>query len=128
MDILLKKIYVYPYDSIDHAVSIMTKKNLSGIAVINPDNKLVGILSARDLFSSFYSNKYHNEQSRLVSDFMIKKPTTLKYDDSFSKVIETFINEPYYYFPVIENSLFKGMIYRIDILNYIFKIKENSWN
>ena len=48
---------IKPDDTIEHAATLMIEKKISRLPVIDDDEKLVGIVSRRDIMGSLYNNQ-----------------------------------------------------------------------
>jgi sulfide:quinone oxidoreductase len=86
------------------AANIMAEHNVSGLPVVSPDQKLVGILTEADFLSAmnvdahpviqeFFQSIIRRRRVRksmgsIVDDLMTKKPLTLKADDTLQRAIE----------------------------------------
>ncbi|MFA6098657.1 MAG: CBS domain-containing protein [Patescibacteria group bacterium] len=54
-DIMNKKLIVIPQDfTLRKAAKILSENNISGAPVVDKDNKLVGVVSEKDLFKALY--------------------------------------------------------------------------
>ena len=65
--IIIDPIYVYPDATLDDADKIMGEFRISGVPVIDSHNKLLGILTNRDM-------RFEKDMSKLVVDVMTKMP------------------------------------------------------
>lgn len=126
---IAKKIFVYESDPLEKAIKIMLDKDVSGIAVLDSNGKLSGVLSAKDFLKEFISFKYHNSSLGNVSSYLVNNPRCLNYSESLNNVIDVFISEsPHHYYPVIDdNNIYMGTVYRNDLLNYVNNLKESTW-
>ena len=127
MEAMLKKISIGPKDSLEEAVKVMGNFGVSALAVVDGE-KLVGILSAKDLFKSFVSAKYHNGQTGFVDTLMTSSPESIEYNQSLHFVIDVFMKGSHHYYPVVDKGVFKGTIYREDLLKEVDKMPNATWH
>lgn len=125
---IAKKISISNNTSLCKGVDLMIKNDVSGIAVINDNNKLVGVLSAKDLFKSIILSKYHNLEDDLVDDLMVRDPHVLNSNISVNELLNIFSNKSFHYYPVVDNDFnYLGTVYRKDVLKYIHDLKKTTW-
>ena len=125
---IAKNISILNHDSLCHGVDLMIKNDVSGIAVVDKNKKLVGVLSAKDLFKSLISSKYHNLEDDLVSDLMVDEPSVLNNNTSINELLNIFSNKSFHYYPIIDkDNNYLGTIYRKDVLKYIHELKKTTW-
>ena len=74
----------FPHDSLQQASQKMHLKEIRHLVVLDEDQKLVGLISDRDLLRGFASNKTHSP----VSEFMSWPIKTVNEQDPISKVID----------------------------------------
>lgn len=99
-------------DSIEHAMSLLKKFRISGLPVVNTENKLVGIITNRDL-------KYLKDPKNKVSTLMTKDNLiTAPLGTSLEKASEILWEHRIEKLPIVdENGILKGLITSKDIDN-----------
>lgn len=133
-------------DPISYAVHAMRVSDVTALPVLNDHGKLVGIITDRDMFSDqvkdeealkalgitdpgnyagvrnvlplFYSatDKYSDE-SRLVSDVMVKNPVTIFKKTNLAEAAKLMVSNDYGQLPIHGSSgELIGMIYDVDVL------------
>ena len=65
--IIFDPVFIYPDDSVEHALEIMGEYHISGVPVVDENRVLLGILTNRDL-------RFEKNYSKKVGDVMTKMP------------------------------------------------------
>ncbi len=89
---------------LSEAADLMARQNVSGLPVVGPDKKLVGVLTEADFLSAMNVDAHPTIQNLFISiirrrrvtkpmgsivdDLMTRKPMTLKADDTLQRAIE----------------------------------------
>ncbi len=98
-----------PDDTIAHALQIMAKRGISGFPIVDEKNKLVGILTHRDL-------RFESRLQLRVRDLMTKKVITAPVGTSLEQAKKIFQQNRVEKLPVVDsNSILKGLITVKDI-------------
>ena len=108
-----------PEMTIREAVATLVKYNYTGAPVIDPDGKLVGMLSEKDCLKVAVFSNAEGAAEALVGDFMTTEVDTVTPDTDLLNVAERFVGAPYKRFPVVERGKLVGQISRIDVLRAI---------
>lgn len=143
-----KVISVGPDDSIEKAVKILAEHNISGLPVVDENNKVVGIISSSDIvkFSgklhvvpliassgwvspytdvsamNSYSKGHELLTSRKVRDIMTKKVTTVQESASGEEVARIISKKKINRLPVTDNNgKLVGIITRSDLIDSLAK-------
>jgi CBS domain-containing protein len=143
---------VHPEDKLETAVKILTENKISGLPVVNADNKVIGIISDRDLllyserlkiipyidFSSWVlpytyvpGNFTYEKNASLfskttVEEVMSKKVVFVKENASWYQVVSLMRKNSINRIPVTdEKGKLKGIITRTDLLNHIGEDDED---
>jgi CBS domain-containing protein len=126
---IYKRYFVYEEDSLENAIRTMLSYSVSGIAVVNENEELVGVLSAKDFLKSLLSHKYHNSGLGRINDYTVKDPVVLLENETENQVIDLFVGKsPHHYYPIVDkNGKFLGTVYRNDLLEYINNLDETTW-
>ncbi|CAM2799540.1 CBS domain protein [Legionella steigerwaltii] len=82
-----KIIYIHPDDSVKKSIDIMTEYDIGALVVVDNDNKLVGIVSERDIVRSCL-HKCVNLEKGKVSDVVNKDITILSPNDVVEKAMQ----------------------------------------
>jgi CBS domain-containing protein len=136
---------VHREDSLEEAIKVFTINRVSGLPVIDGENKVVGVLTDKDLIG--YSEKLmsvplfsrsgwllqYNElphkavaksaglfSKTKVEEVMSRKAVTVKEDAPWFEVINLMRKNSINRLPVVDNSgKLKGIITRTDIINHL---------
>jgi len=111
---------VNPDTAILGAVKVLIKQNITGLPVVDKENKLMGIVSEKDLLRLVYSLEttlYDSVDSpRIVEDVMTKDVVTFDKDDPLSDVIGCLMDSNFRRVPVLSGDKLVGIISRKDLL------------
>lgn len=142
---------VHPEDKLVDVVKILLEHKISGLPVIDDENKVLGMISGRDLLK--YSETLDNSDNSLdisrlvrphtytakslpesntnlflitrVEEVMSKTVISVKENASFHDVVILMKEHKINRIPVIdEDGHLKGLITRTDLLNYIADKKD----
>ncbi|MBT5230047.1 MAG: CBS domain-containing protein [Methylococcales bacterium] len=118
--------------SLADAANLMSKHDISGLPVVGPDKKLVGILTEADFLSAMNVDAHptlvdffqtiilrrraKKNMGSIVDDLMTKKPITLKANDMLQRAIEMMDRNKIKRIVITnEESLVQGIISRADL-------------
>jgi len=105
------------------AIDIMLKGGITGAAVVDNKERLVGVLSEKDCLRTLVHGAYSSLPSGKVSDFMSKDPETIHPDLDVFSVADKFLNSTYRRLLVVdEDKKLVGQITRRDLLRAIQKL------
>lgn len=133
--------------TIEEIAHLLTEKNISGVPVVDDDNKVLGIVTQKDLLYKDIEPRfpavveilggliflkgvkhYQEELKKLVAskaeDIMTKKVITVSEDDEVEKVASIMVEEDINRVPVIKDGRLTGIIGRADVVRYIAKMME----
>ena len=106
------------YHARDLAV-LLQSGNFSGIPVIEPGSKLVGIVSEFDLMAALLNKK--DLSVITAEDIMTVNPITVEETTMAEVVMQTMIDNKIVRIPVVHNGKLIGVIARSDILNHMIE-------
>ncbi|NPA12082.1 MAG: IMP dehydrogenase [Epsilonproteobacteria bacterium] len=108
--IIIDPVKVYPDDSIAKALNIMAEYKISGVPVVDKDNKLVGILTNRDL-------RFEKNYNKKVKELMTKMPlVTAKEGLTLDEAEDILHKNKIEKLPIVDNEGYlKGLITIKDI-------------
>jgi predicted transcriptional regulator len=105
------------------AIQILLDGKITGAAVVDDKENLVGILSEKDCLRTLIHDAYSNLPSAKVSDYMTKNPVTIHPDLDVFTVADIFLNRTFRRLLVVKEGKLVGQITRRDLLRAIQKIK-----
>jgi len=111
------------------AAHLMMRFRVSGVPIVSLDGKLVGIITATDLFrvmGEFVKEMSSVEQlpatPGLIKDVMIKEVFTVDRKASLFEIIQIMYVKNIHTLPVMENQKLIGVIGRRDVINAFYNI------
>jgi len=114
-----------PEMDVYRAIDIMLKGGITGAAVVDAKERLVGVLSEKDCLRTLVHDAYSLLPSGKVSDFMTERPVTIYADLDIFTVADKFINSTFRRLLVVdEDNRLIGQITRRDLLRAIQKMHE----
>ena len=135
-----------PEDRLEDIVKILTAKKISGVPIVDTDNKVIGVITDRDLlqyseklsiipliaYSAWvmplpyypdgiiYEKKAEEFSKTLVRDVMSKKVVTIKGNDSWHDAARLMRKHSVNRVPVVDaDRKLIGIVTRTDLLNYL---------
>jgi len=122
-----KVITVHYTESWEDALEIMLKKRVGGCPIVNDENKVVGIITERDMI------KYLANQTRLdgyVRDYMTTNVITVESSTTIEDAMKIMISKRFRRLPIVKNGVLIGLITAMDILRFFggeaFKFLETG--
>lgn len=143
-DVMTKKVItVLKYENIGHVANILSSKNISGLPVVDKDNKVIGIVTQADVLSMFGVRKENalkdllrhllgeqlpeRRMGDIVGDIMTSPADTISPLSTVSQAAQKMDERRIRRLPVIdENNELLGIITRADILKAV--IKKLKWD
>lgn len=131
-------ISIAPDDSLEEAIKMLAKKHISGLPVVDKENKVVGIISERNVID--FSSKLNvvalvglsgwvSPQADVsfeafsrtrVKDIMSKKVVTAKSSTSGEEIARLMKNRKINRIPIVDdNGKLLGIVTRGDLVNYL---------
>jgi CBS domain-containing protein len=112
----------------EEALEIMLEKKVGGCPIVDKENRVVGIVTERDIL------KYLASQTRLdgyVRDYMTRGVITAEPDTTIEEAMKIMISKKIRRLPVIRDSILVGLITSREILRYFgvgeaFKMLETG--
>lgn len=98
------------------AVEVFLRHRISGAPVLDPEQRVIGMLTERDCINVLVHSRYFNEPADTVSHYMSKSVHSVPPDMSLMDVAELFMSSPFRRYPVVENEQLVGIISRRDVL------------
>ena len=106
-------VWINPRRKLLHAKEIMRIKRISGVPVVDENERVIGIVSLEDIIKALEGDYIEDP----VEKWMTKDVVTLKPDDDLEKTISLFEKYGYGRFPVVdENGKLVGIVTKHDIL------------
>ena len=104
---------VRPDASIEEAIELLMRDQISGLPVIDDDGRLVGVITEFALLAVAYDKRVKNHT---VSQHMTREVITVEVDAPLSRIADLCIVHRVRRVPVMENGRMVGLIARRDVL------------
>jgi CBS domain-containing protein len=108
-----------PSDTLDKAVTLMMENRI-GSLVVTEDEKLVGIVSERDLLSILHQ-KHAMWTPLTIADAMTPAPYTCHPDNTLEEVMNIMVEHNIRHLPVVYDEKLEGMLSITDIVEELLK-------
>jgi len=122
-DIIKKAVSIEPNSSVKKAASLMSKKNIGCLIVMN-NKKIVGIITERDILKKVEAVA-KNVNSVFVKDIMIKKVITISPDDNLDDAALVMSKHKIKKLPVVDKGELIGIITNTDIIKNSERVNES---
>lgn len=93
---------------VSDAVTVMDGHNVGSILILDPDDKLAGIFTERDLMHCFVKNISLREEK--ISNVMTPNPITLDSSEDISIAIKLMSEKRIRHLPVLESGKLAGVV------------------
>ncbi|MFH0926256.1 MAG: CBS domain-containing protein [bacterium] len=115
-DIMLKRFpTVTEFMTVEEVSRILAENHVSGVPVIDNEEKLLGFISERDIILTFAQE---DGSKKISKDIMSKNVLTIEEDTPVEKVHKLFTEHPYRSLPVLRNGKLVGVITRKKIIEH----------
>jgi CBS domain-containing protein len=104
---------VRPDVSIEDAIAVLLKEQISGLVVTDDDNRLVGVITEFALLAVAYDRRVKNHT---VAQHMTRELITVDVNDPISRVADLCIVHRVRRVPVMQDGRLAGVIARRDVL------------
>ncbi len=109
-EILSKEVYsASPSSKVSEVAQLMLRHNIGAVPVCDQNNKLVGIITDRDLAIECCTSQIDIRNAE-VREFMTNKPVTAHSDWDPKQVCEVMAREQVHRLPVVDNGKLLGMV------------------
>lgn len=109
---------------IREAISMFTRRDLFGAAVLDNLGNMVGILSVTDCIGEAIREGFDAGAHRRVSELMSRDVRSVDIDDNIMDVAKMFMEEPYRRYPVLDDNRVVGVVTRLEVLKAISRISH----
>jgi len=117
-DIMIKDvIVVHQTTPLLDAMKILVENRISGLPVVDKDEKLIGVITEKDLLRLLVSDVITSQE--VVGDYMSLDVQFFAPGDSVIDICEFFIRTNVRRVPIVENGRVMGVISRRDIIKLI---------
>ena len=114
-----------PDDNLLDAMDAIIKNRISGICVVDNNNKLIGILSELDCMRGVLSTAYNESGVGPVSEYMTSENLVVAHpNEDIIDIAEDMLKKNHRRRPVVENGKLVGQITCRQILGAVQKFKR----
>ena len=107
-----------PTTSVFEAVLKMSEKNYGAVIVVNDENKVIGIVTERDVMNKVVANEL-DVHATVLSDIMTENPRVARETDDLIDWLRIMSNERFRRLPVIDdNGQIKAVFTQGDFVSY----------
>ncbi|MCU0666931.1 MAG: CBS domain-containing protein [Candidatus Omnitrophica bacterium] len=103
------------------AAKLMDENNIGAVAILK-DEKLVGIVSERDIVRRVVATG-KDPQKTIVAEFMTKNVTTANFEDGLDNIYKMLCTVKFRHLPIMQNGKLVGIASQRDLL-YGLKPKD----
>lgn len=103
-------------ESLHRAVELLITNSISGLPVVDGEDRLVGVLSEKDLLKVFYEPDAHSVESVMTED-----PISLSVDAPLVDVVDCLMANDFRRVFIHEHGKLVGLISRADLMPAILK-------
>ncbi len=114
-------ITLLPTATVAEAVEVMLKSDIGAVLIVDTQGELIGIFSERDLLLKV-AGEYPARIQHPVSDFMTRRPETVRLSDSLAFALHKMDCGGYRHLPVVHEGRLVGMVSVRDMLEHITRI------
>ena len=92
-----------PDTTVFDAVKQMAERNYGSVIVVNPEHKVTGMMTERDIFRRLIAEE-RDPKTTKVADIMTSPVRTAKADDDLTQWLQIMSNERFRRLPVVDDS------------------------
>ena len=117
---------IEPGVSLDTAAKLLAERRIGAVVVLGADDRVVGILSERDIVRSI-SERGAGAMQEQVSQVMTRKVVTCTLDETIHSIMERMTAGKFRHLPVVEQGRLAGIISIGDVVkNRIMEMEQES--
>lgn len=107
------------------AVDLLLKLKMSGLPVVDANERVVGFVSEQDCLRSLLVSSYHCEGSPSVDDVMHREVLSVRPDDALMDVAEMMVKQKPKIYPVVdETGRLVGLLGRSQVLGALKEMRQ----
>jgi CBS domain-containing protein len=114
---------IRPEASIRDAIEMLIGKEISGLPVIDPQGRLVGVITEFAMLAMVYD---HEVRTQTVGQHMTREVITVNVDDPISRIADLCIVHRVRRLPVMRDGKLVGLIARRDVLKALYQDSERA--
>jgi CBS domain-containing protein len=111
-----KVVSVHEDTPIQRVVELLVKHDITGLPVVDAENRLVGIVTEKDLMGLLYDP---HKAAGTAADFMTRDVVCFDEEDDVISICECLVKSRFRRVPIISNGRLVGIISRRDLVKYL---------
>lgn len=115
---------VTPASTVEQAIKKMAENNVGALLVENDDNKVVGIMTERDVLLKLDAKNLHADKV-LVSEIMTEKVLYVEASQPLEECMEIMNSKGFRHLPVFEDGKLLGLVSVKDVLRQVIAEQKN---
>ena len=120
-------ITIDPTASLEEAAKILADRRIGALVVTGPEQRIVGIVSERDIVAMLAARGCHAFDVPLTA-VMTRKVTTCSPSDTISTIMERMTDGKFRHVPVVEQGKLTGIISIGDVVKHRLQEMDNEQN
>ena len=120
-------ITIEPTASLEQAAKILAERRIGALVVTGPEQRVVGIVSERDIVAMLAARGCHALDVPLTA-VMTRKVTTCSPADTISTIMERMTEGKFRHVPVVEQGRLTGIISIGDVVKHRLQQMETEQN
>lgn len=123
-DVMSKDVItISPDATLSDVIELLIAKEISGMPVVDSEEKIIGIISEKDILNFAFSGNLHNTK---VKEAMTKKVTSFPPDADVDSIALAISQHQIRRVPIVEAGKVIGIVSRRDIIRIALKIGGNT--
>jgi CBS domain-containing protein len=102
------------------AIRMMADGNITGLPVVDEDEKLVGVVTEKDVMRYLLNTQSTKGKAQ---DCMTTDVVSVNVNDTLLNVISILVNNGFRRVPIVSEGMLVGIISRSDIILYMFSLE-----
>lgn len=121
-DIMSRKVLkAYDGISVEDAVKLLVNNQITGLPVVDQENRLIGVLSEFDIIAQISKHKKLSPKAFQEQCIFTKETDSVTEHEELSKILDRFIQHQYRRLPVVnQDGQVIGIISRRDIIRLFY--------
>ncbi|MDD5438692.1 MAG: CBS domain-containing protein [Candidatus Omnitrophica bacterium] len=118
------------------AAHLIMRFKISGMPVVDKDDKVVGIITVTDLFRlmgdtvspAAEQDKKKSIETNIVKNVMSRNVVTVRKNTSFYELLTIMCDKNIHTLPVLDGDKLIGIVGRRDVINTYYKLVNEMWH
>jgi len=113
---------------IHEVINVLAENKITGVPVVDGDDRLVGIISEKDILIMAYHKITDTDDevmnSRKISNVMTSEVVSFRPEDNLADICQCFMSSPFRRVPILDDGKLVGLISRKDIVSFAFSKRQ----